>query len=284
MTRPVKSVHDMAIDEVSLVDRPANQHAAVMIAKNYQGEAVADEVEEIQVFDAAGVPIPEDAELEDGTTVYGEDGQAYRWNADDDAQAEAAGELVGAGGVQKNAGEAFRPGAGREVVGKSLADTFREELSKATNGTQVQAVIEKMAGALSVADQRAVQAEQIAKSERDIRLDREYIAKAAEYNVPIAAGELGPVLKRMAENMSFEDCVVIDKALNSAGNMLFTELGFTGGGTEDGTDPMAQAEAAAAERIAKSAGTDHTISKAEAVESFYADNPAAYDDYLANRG
>ena len=81
----------------------------------------------------------------------------------------------------------------------------------------------------------------VAKSERDLRLTREYIAKSAEYNLPVDPKELGPVLYRMAESMSYDDCAVIAKCLESAGNILFEELGYQGGG--DNSDIYSQVEA-----------------------------------------
>ena len=38
MARVVKEISDMEIDEISLVDRPANQHAKVVITKNFSEE------------------------------------------------------------------------------------------------------------------------------------------------------------------------------------------------------------------------------------------------------
>ena len=63
MTRMVKRLSQLEIDEVSLVDRPANQHGLVAIAKNDQEDAMPD------LFDAEGTPV----ELEDlqvGDFVY----------------------------------------------------------------------------------------------------------------------------------------------------------------------------------------------------------------------
>ena len=63
--------------------------------------------------------------------------------------------------------------------------------------------------------------QEIAKAERDLRLTREYISKAEEYNLPVDPKELGPVLYRMAETMEYDDCAVIAKCLETAGEILF---------------------------------------------------------------
>ena len=89
----------------------------------------------------------------------------------------------------------------------------------------------------------------IAKSERDLRLTREYISKAAEYNLPVAPEELGPVLYRMAETMSYDDCAVIAKCLETAGEIIFEETGYTGGG--DNADIYSQVEAHAYDTFGK---------------------------------
>ena len=61
MTKRVREIKDLIIDEVSLVDRGANQHASVTIAKSYDGE----EEKGMDIFDEQGNPLDADA-LEDG--------------------------------------------------------------------------------------------------------------------------------------------------------------------------------------------------------------------------
>ena len=65
MARMVKKLSGLEIDEVSLVDRPANQHGLVAIAKRQE--------DGMSIFDAQGNEVDE-AELEHGDVVYGEDG------------------------------------------------------------------------------------------------------------------------------------------------------------------------------------------------------------------
>ena len=66
---------------------------------------------------------------------------------------------------------------------------------------------------------------------------------------------------------------------------MFTEVGFAG--QADNADPFTQVEhaldAARAESVAKGAGPSD-ISKAEAVADFFANNPGAYDEYVAGLG
>jgi hypothetical protein len=251
MPRKVKELSNIEIDEISLVDRPANQHARVSIAKRATEEDIVPEIynENGEVLDAEL--------LEPGDTVFDEDGNAYEVVLED---ADDANEYAD------------------EPVGKSFADDIREELSKAFTDIERDEVISKAMEQVSRLEARAAEAERIAKSERDLRLQGEYVEVAKNYNVPVDPNVLGPVLMRMAETMSYEDCAVIHKSLTSAGSALFEEVGFIGGG--DNPDVMQRVDAFLSDGISKSEGT---VSKAAALEDFFMSNPAAYDEYVAER-
>lgn len=76
MGRMVKRLSQLEIDEVSLVDRPANQHGLVAIAKNHQEDDMPD------LFDSQGNPVDED-ELQHGDYVYDEAGNEYAYTESD---------------------------------------------------------------------------------------------------------------------------------------------------------------------------------------------------------
>jgi hypothetical protein len=255
MPRRVKELSNIEIDEISLVDRPANQHARVAIAKRATEEEIVPEL-----FDETGEAI-ELEDLVDGQIVFDAEGEAYVWNTDDEDETD---ELAYENEL--------------ELVGKSFGDSVREELSKALTDIERDDVIAKAADEISKAEARAAAAEHIAKAERDLRLTREYVAKAAEYNVPIDPVELGPVLMRMANAMDYEDCAVIHKALSAAGEALFEELGYDGMASHN--DVIAEVDAYASEFITKS---DSKVSKFTAQADIFSSNPALYDQYLATR-
>lgn len=260
--RVAKHVSDMEIDEISLVDRPANQHALVTIAKRRAPEE--DAVPETETYyDAQGAPVVAE-ELQFGDHVFDADGIEYVLDELDDDDAVEEQELASAG-VSK----AFNSET------NDLSRSILDELAKAVTESDRNEVIAKALSQNVELSKRLEAAEELAKSERTARLSKEYISKAAEYNVPIPAEDLGPVLMRMAETMSYEDCKVIHKALTSAGEMLFAEAGFTG--QSDNDDPMTQVERIVSESVAKSNGE---LSKAAAMEGFFAQNPGAYDDYV----
>lgn len=257
MARPVKKLSNMEIDEISLVDKGANQHAMIEIAKRAPEEETMPEL-----YNEEGVLLNQDA-LAHGDIVYDAEGQAYVYEVADEVVEER--ELAGAG-VSK----AFET---KPQATSDFSKSVLEELSKAFTDADRDAVIAKALGRVEELETAQNQALEIAKSERDLRLTREYIAKAAEYNLPVAPEDLGPVMYRMAETMSYEDCAVIAKCLESAGAAIFAERGYIGGGSN--TDVMATVEAQAVE-IGKSAAPEHITAVFDA-------NASAYDEYLAQR-
>jgi hypothetical protein len=159
----------------------------------------------------------------------------------------------------------------------SFSASVMEELSKAFSDRDRDAVIAKALGRVEELEQAQHNAELIAKSERDLRLTREYISKAAEYNLPIQPDELGPVLYRMAETMSYEDCAVIAKCLETAGEIIFEETGYQGGG--DNADVYSQVEAHAYDVFGKAENFDAV----SAVNTVFDQNPDAYDEYIRSQ-
>ena len=71
MPRPIKELTDMEIDEISLVDRPANAHAKVVITKRDEEAEVPEDVfnENGEVIDASS--------LTEGDVVFDDGGQAF---------------------------------------------------------------------------------------------------------------------------------------------------------------------------------------------------------------
>lgn len=138
-TQPVKRLSSLEIDEVSLVDRPANQHGLVTITKRDEGAQMSG------LYDEQGNELDE-SQLQSGDLVYTEGGEPIQLFSDDDLQAmlEAGeitqddlvddGELVGVG---KSASSAVTGGAstlfqtGRRAAnralgeGKYLTDNFK---------------------------------------------------------------------------------------------------------------------------------------------------------------
>lgn len=268
MPKIVKNVTDMEIDEISLVDRGANEHALVTIAKRATAEE--ENMPDLDLYTEEGELLTEDDELNAGDVVYDKDGNAYTLELEPEEDDTQEMEPVG------KSENPFSLGQPKEPVKKSrsYAEQVMEELSKAYSDEDRDKVLSKAFGEMDELRTQVAKNEEIAKSERDLRLTREYISKAAEYNLPVASEELGPVLYRMAETMSYDDCAVIAKCLESASEALFEEVGYIGGG--DNADVMSRVNAYASEEIGKA--------DADAITGVFDANPDAYSEYLAQRG
>lgn len=274
--RPVQRITDMEIDEVSMVDRAANTSASIVFSKRAdQEESMPD------YFDEAGNPI-DLSEFEEGDILEDEDGNQFEVTFDDDDRDPSTD---GDYGDYDYAPDDDLVEVGKSAFGYDPGDAviagIRQELSKAVSEEDRDVVLSKAFTTLSkraqAAEARLAESEQIAKSERDLRLTREYISKAAEYNVPVDPEELGPVLMRAAEALSFEDCAVIHKALAASGEMLYVEAGYDGSAEVE--DPMAQIEEYLADGVSKSGNG----STASAMTEFFDNNPGAYDALRAER-
>jgi hypothetical protein len=268
--RLVNKLSRMSIDEVSTVDADANGLADILIAKRDTSEeqmtapSQDDEFsfsEEDLVYDDKGNPYlplyetdaPED-DNDPGEDDSGEDEPYEYEDYEDDAAADDTANQVLAG------------------LSKALGDSDRD------------AVVAQAYGEINKAQRRASRAEQVAKYERDLRLTREYVSKAAAYNLPIPADTLGPVLKRCSEALSKADCQVLAQCLEAASEASYdpyAEIGKSGGG--DNQDILTAVDAHAEELFSKGVEAGTGFTKEQAVAKVWELNPAAYDQYLAER-
>lgn len=269
MPRKVRQIDDLVIDEISLVDKGANQHAAVTIAKSADGE----KENKMEIFDQQGNPLDE-AALEDGDVVFDSEGNAFLFEIEDEGAAEGADqEEKEEQPVGKSAGYTFPK---REPVkkSKSFADDIREELSKALTDKDRDDIISKALGAVDTLAEEVSKAREAADHERTIRLEREYTEIAKSYNLPVEDDKLGGVLMRCAEALSREDCEVISKCLEAAGEALFEEYGNVGGG--DNSDIFEQVNAHVDAVVSKAQGRG----REELTTDLFMENPDLYDEYL----
>ena len=284
MPKPVKELRDMEIDEISLVDRPAAQHAEVVITKRATEEDIVPE----DIYNEEGELLDVDL-LDTGDVVFDEDGDAFLV-VDDEMEDEY--EVVGKAAATPDYPE--EEGASKkeilrakllaqkkkqleeEGVKKSFADELREELSKSYSDADRDEVIAKALAEVDEMASFAAEAEEVAKSERDLRLTREYEDVAKSYNLPVDESELAPVLMAIAEELPYEYGEVIHKALSAAGEIVFDEIGTEGYATNN--DVLNAVDYYIDQNISKA-----DISKAEAVEAVFDENPGAYDEYMATR-
>ena len=277
MARKVRQIQDLVIDEISLVDKGANQHATVTIAKSADGE----KENYMDVYDEQGNPLDPDA-LEIGQVVYDSAGDAYEIQANDEGaepemEQEEERELASVGKAFTDPIERRRTGS----VEKSFsADSLREELSKALTDRDRDEVITKAFSQIDSLTQAAEIAKRAAEQERDIRLTQEYVEIAKSYDIPdVSAEDLGTVLKACAESLPYEYCEVIGKALafaSDAASELYEEYGAIGGGAN--SDVLHQVDAMVEGDVSKSGET-----REEAFARILNENPQAYDEYLAEQ-
>jgi hypothetical protein len=302
MPRVGKRLHDLQIDEISLVDRPANQHGVVAIAKRAEEAPMT-------YYDADGYEVDENA-IEVGDVVYDADGQEFAMlgadeldelgldpdellTEDDGGTAyleedpEEGRVLAGVGkryGARQSVGKrgarlggpAQRSGRGqRQSVNKSIGQTVLEQLSKAYGDDERHELIAKAFDmAASAQAQNNLLTRRIAKMEAERDLTS-YVELADEYELPVDPTELGPVLKRMADSLPPEDLELVDRIFSAAGSgALFDELGSNGVGA---SNVMDQISAMAFQAVGKG---DTQLSPEAAVGAIFDANPAAYDEYL----
>lgn len=271
MPRPRNNLTDMDIDEISTVDKAANQYSRFVIAKR-----APEEDEMPKLYNQEGQPLDEN-DLDFGDIVYDDQGQAYEFVEDTDELEEEPEEEEQEQPELATMGKSAFFDRQQHQTNGPFSKAIQEELSKAFSDHDRDEIIAKALGRVEELEQAQLQYAEIAKSERDLRLTREYISKAADYNLPVAPEELGPVLYRMAETMSYDDCSVIAKCLETAGTILFEETGFTGGG--DNADVYSQVEAAAYDTFGKA----EDFSEPQAINKMFDMNPQAYDEYLLSQ-
>lgn len=268
--RKVREIQDLIIDEISLVDKGANQHATVTIAKSADGE----KENYMDIYDEQGNPLDFDA-LEIGDVVYDAAGEAYEIQANDEEQVEEQPQEELA--VAKSFTNPFTRRERPEPVKKNFSHNLREELSKALTDRERDDVISKAFEQLEELSQQAEIAKRAAEQEREIRLVQEYTEIAKSYELPnIEVHDLAVALKNAAENLSAQDCEVIGKALQfaaEASDALYTEIGSVGGG--DNSDVLHMVDAHVDGMVAKSG-----VSREELIAETFANNPEAYDEYL----
>ncbi len=282
----VSQVSDMDYDEVTLTRAGMNRHADIVIAKSLftqedrmgkklsksAATAQLDEDVVTAVFDADGNPVNAE-DLETGDVIYSESGEEFVWIQDGDSVEDA---LEGADESLEEVGKS------RANLAKSFSQSVLTDLSKALNDDARQEVLSKAFGQVFELVDEAVEvaksAHETASVEREIRESQEWIAKAATYNVPIPADELGEILKTMSEHLSDEQLAAVDQMLVSTGEALYQERGFIG---KSQASPLLDLIGSAAnEMLSKSQGT---MTSEQAMVGLLDANPEAYDALLNDR-
>jgi hypothetical protein len=156
-------------------------------------------------------------------------------------------------------------------------DDSAEEISKSLlekADPAVRALIEKQQ-----ADLKRV--EEVAKQERDARLDREFISKAEQ--MPMLSTDktaLGGLLRRVSDALSPEDATEVEKILKAANAQIAEGNIFKTIGNGGADTTVSASVEAAAEEIRKA---DPTLTKEQAVAKAFEVNPALLTEAMTNK-
>lgn len=307
MKKSVSKLVDLDIDEVSLVDRSANQHSLVSFSKSLASGVVTNPEESMSVdfavFNELGEEVDTD-DLEHGDVVFDSNGEEFVMVADE-PEAEDVGKadllrtarVMGkrkgrqAAGSFANASPLARYGtaagagalAGAGVAGgvgsmrKSLSEGILEDFSKAVTERDREEIIAKAMDEVSKAQEIASEALAYAESEHDARMEEAFISKAAEYNLPVSPEVFGPILKSLAYALDEDQLEILDAIFNAVGDALYNEIGYVG--ESSNSSVLDQVDALAGEYVGKS-----DLSHAQAVTAMFEANPSAYDAYISEIG
>lgn len=280
--KTAQQLSNLDIDEISLVDRPANQHGLVTITKRQENL--------VGIYDSEGVELSED-ELEAGDVVFDDDGQQYLVEETNEVaeEPELVGKAVNFGsfgsGAKKLGNMADRnrkglvAGGAAGFVGgrmsKSYSDTVLEELSKAYTTGDRDEVIAKALGRIEESDQRAQRAENIAKALADEAEYGEFFEVAKNFDaLPVETDELATILQTVSKVLDEDQLNTLGRVLAAADNSIYASEGYDGAGD---SSVYGLVESAAAEAVGKGL----SLSQEEAVVALFAENPDAYEEYLS---
>lgn len=292
---------DMEFDEISLVTRPANQLSKVVLFKSdtpEQEHMTSENEQTAEVEKAKGDKMPEELKRRFGIDDESEDDEdedemkkAKMPPAMDDEEDEEddMDKMYGSKKMKKDdvidlPSEVYEYIEALEAANSELSDQLEkaaaEVAAEPVDTDILKSADPEIVAIVKAAEDRAVAAEQIAKAERDFRLEREFIAKAAELSaLPAEAEAFGKVLKSVAEAVdedTFNTLMTVLTAANegiSTGN-LFAELGKASAFDNDG--PTSEINKAAARLIESNPGLSHEQAVAKAVDA----NPSLYNEYL----
>lgn len=132
----------------------------------------------------------------------------------------------------------------------------------------------------SQADAR--EAQQIAKAERDARLEREFISKAETLPmITTDKASLGGLLRRISDALSPEDSAEVEKMLRAANEQIEKSNLFDTFGSGGANHTVSASVEAAAESIQKG---DPTLTKEQAIAKAYETNPGLLAEAMNQEG
>lgn len=165
-----------------------------------------------------------------------------------------------------------------DLDGDDEEEVTKAELAKLDPGTR--RIIEKSMD-------RAKKAEELAKNERDARETREFISKAADFNMISTPEDLGPLLHKLSKALPEADYTAVETLLRATNDQikeggLFSTIGKSGeSGSGNGGNGSASdiVKSKAKQLIEKSSKEGYTME--QAMLDVVLENPGLYDQYNA---
>lgn len=173
----------------------------------------------------------------------------------------------------------------KKLAKQEKPESKPEEINKNDLPAVVRKRLEKLEKAEQEANERLAKAEQIAKVEQDLRITREFVAKAESQFAVVGgdAEEFGALLKSCSEKLAKEEFETLETRLRAANehlqrnSHLLKEMGRGGDPVPAGSDTV--------ERIAKAVEdirkADPGLSEYEAHVQAMRKNPELQREYLA---
>ena len=267
---------DMEFDEISLVTRPANQLSKVVLYKSGDMDMpeAEDEVFDLDdTLDKGGYKKDDDDESETDRIVDEDEAilrlKESKKKVKKDEEVESMLNYIEA---LESANESLM--AKLDEAGE---ESF-EEYDHILKGADPEIV-----ELFKAAEERAAVAEEIAKAERENRLQREFIEKAATYDsLPVETATFGIVLKDASESMdadTYDALTTVLAAANEAISQggLMSEIGVTK--SFDAGSGMGRIEQAAS--VLQAENTD--LTREAAIAKAVTDDPSLYDIYNEER-
>lgn len=267
---------DMEFDEISLVTRPANQLSKVVLYKSGDMDMpeAEDEVFDLDdTLDKGGYKKDDDDESETDRIVDEDEAilrlKESKKKVKKDEEVESMLNYIEALESANETLMAKLDEAGEESV---------EEYDHILKGADPEIV-----ELFKAAEERAAVAEEIAKAERENRLQREFIEKAATYDsLPVETATFGIVLKDASESMdadTYDALTTVLAAANEAISQggLMSEIGVTK--SFDAGSGMGRIEQVAS--VLQAENTD--LTREAAIAKAVTDDPSLYDIYNEER-
>ena len=253
----MNTLKDVQIDEISLVDAPANAGATILIYKRDDSTMTAD-----------ATPAPEIVTKNDDDALQEQLSTLSKSLAD----LAAENQRLTDENTTLNATRGLWEVAKRDVPQPMPTEDILKNLP------------EPVAKALADIQKRADDAEALVKRLTDQAEESAYIAKAASYAaIPVAAETLGPLLLRVRKGMSTSaDADELERLLAAANTamegVITGPVGKSADKAKGGTAMDRLNAAADAIRT-----QEPTITTAQAITNAMALHPDIYDDYMKER-